>query len=229
MHNIHLPKDCTVKAFSALVKRADVEDDYLQAQWTADALGAIALVCTADFLLLKDFLPELVKHCRRVVSTPSDVKAFQMLIVVHPDVMAFVQDLRSGRLAVEMTVDQAIHVLRDMATEYVSVSFRTQAAALSLWLRNPDRSDEDVCQTLESVPWYLLWNTCQLPFVLKAGALELAQSLVVVTCARRALPSLGSTTYGRCIFQIDDARMDCVAAKSLVATVFVAIADPTPA
>lgn len=219
-----LPKGCTSQAFVSLLKRVDASGDDLRTHWVATAEASVALICTADFLMLTDLIPELVRHCRYVLKSPADVKLFLVLRIMHPDVSTLAKDLRNGPLAGAITVHQAQSILRDMSSDFASVSFSAQAAALSKWLSHPDRTIEDVNGFTSAFPKHALWNLNENRRPLKNGALDFVSALSRV--AKERPPFFKSLI--QCIFKIYSNSCDVESVKLLVGKVFSIVIEGLP-
>lgn len=183
-HEIALPTGCSVNAFASLLKRVDADGTDLRLSWVANAAASVALICTADFLLLKDLMPELARHCRQVTKSPSDVKLLLTLRITHSDVMSLVRDLRQGQLGGTITTQQVQYILKDMSLDYESVSFCIQAMALVQWLRHPDRTTDDLQRFVSAFEAQTLWDLGVAPFTLKKGALDFVSSMTCVAKER---------------------------------------------
>ena len=97
VHEFTLPDRCSSAAFVSLCRRVDADQHYLMPEWRVDnASEAIELLCTADFLLLSDLLPELAVLCKTQLRTREDTEALGSLSMPHSAVQAVASEVRRG-------------------------------------------------------------------------------------------------------------------------------------
>merc|ERR1719362_958129 len=92
-YKLVLPGTCTVSAFEALVHRVTTESDVIKVCWNGSFEDACALLHTADFLLLENLIPELVKVCGDQVRAPADIRYLMSLTIHHASLQELVDAL----------------------------------------------------------------------------------------------------------------------------------------
>jgi len=143
---VSLPHPCSIDAFEAVLSRvssraSDIYKTYFQ--WTlTSAATAVALIKTADFLLLPEIVTELVGQCRSCFVSLEDVDAIADL--PHPKVTSLVDQMRGGRLATVMTKQD----IQAMCQNVIGKAKDQEATALlkvfRQWLYDKKRTPDDV-------------------------------------------------------------------------------------
>ena len=190
MLQVQLPEGSSSPAFTALCGYASCRcapNPAHEVRWrVSDLDGAAKLLCTADFLLLADLIPELAALCHAHVRGPADVAALQALSVSHAAVQALVQQLQGTALSATLTPLEITSMLSQMQTHPPT---KAQTLMLVRWLRQGQRTLEDiaaVCGAFGLETWTSYDRTTKC-MQLKAGAKELVEKLVALAVDRRAL------------------------------------------
>ena len=185
---IKLPPGCTVEACCALIQWAVVEvTDHLRAEIEAETVDmAVALMQTADFLMLTDLLPKLSVICQRVARTPEDISRLRQHVPTSPAVESIVKSFDGNALFKAMSTEQVSTMVRALGSS--GMISATQAKVLVRWLQIEGRSPDQAASALFGLCRDVIWiQISQEPLKLKSGAASLLSQLSTIASCRPPL------------------------------------------
>jgi len=184
---ITLPAHCTVSALKAILACMSCNDGKMYKQsfhWAVESVSdAVALIRTADFLLLSDLIPEVLRQCDSFFRKLEDIGLLTDLS--HPDVKALVHRVQRplGKLIAFMSAEMVIDMCRNNLGKETLAGATAKTA--SQWLRASDRTADVVAELATTV-----FSTVRATMGASLHIMELAKELTKHTQLNLQLPIL---------------------------------------